>query len=148
MKIMTNREYLNMVKKASPNSSVVKDCINAFWVGGLICVLGQALNDLYIYLGLETTKASSAVSITLVGISIILTAMNIYQKIASFAGAGTLVPITGFANAMSSPSIEFKAEGQVLGIGSKMFSIAGSVIIYGLLASWVYGVVYLVTTLF
>ena len=145
---MTNREYSNMVKKASPNSSVVKDCINAFWVGGLICVLGQALNDFYIYLGLETTKASSAVSITLIGISIILTAMNIYQKLASFAGAGTLVPITGFENAMSSPSIEFKAEGQVMGIGSKMFSIAGSVIIYGLTAAFIYGVIFAIFKMF
>ncbi len=139
---MTNKEYSSMTKKASPGSKSLKNCLNAFWVGGLICVIGQALFDLYTnYFMLEMSAASAFVSISLVALSIILTALGSYQKIAKFAGAGTLVPITGFANAMASPAIEFKTEGHIMGIGAKMFSIAGPVIVFGLVADFVYAII-------
>ena len=145
---VTNKEYSELTKKTSPGSKVMLDCINAFWVGGTICLIGQIFMELYGRAGLEKTEASMAVSITLIGISIILTGLTWYQKIAKFAGAGTLVPITGFANAMSSPAIEFKAEGHILGIGTKLFSIAGPVIAYGVVAAFVYGLVLVLIGLF
>ena len=138
-----------MTKKASPGSKSVKNCLNAFWVGGLICLLGQLLLDLYEnVLKTEQNSASTLVSMSLITISIILTALGLYQKIAKFAGAGTLVPITGFANAMSSPAIEFKPEGHVLGIGTNLFSIAGPVIVFGVVASVAYGIVIFVVKMF
>ena len=145
---MTNKQYDQMTKMASKKSKVLPYCLNAFWVGGLICVIGQLLLDLYQMAGLSKMQASSAVSISLVFLSILLTALTLYQKIANFAGAGTLVPITGFANAMAAPAIEFKTEGHVLGIGAKMFSIAGPVIVYGTFASWIYGLVLLAFKMF
>ena len=146
---MTNKEYSDMTKKASPGSKSVKNCLNAFWVGGLICLIGQLLLDLYEnVLKMEQNSASTLVSMSLITLSIILTALGLYQKIAKFAGAGTLVPITGFANAMSSPAIEFKPEGFILGVGAKMFTIAGPVIVYGVSASVAYGLIYWITTLF
>lgn len=145
---MTNKQYDQMTKMASKKSKVLPDCLNAFWVGGLICVIGQLLLDLYQMAGLSKMQASSAVSISLVFLSILLTALTLYQKIANFAGAGTLVPITGFANAMAAPAIEFKTEGHVLGIGAKIFSIAGPVIVYGTFASWLYGLVLLAFKMF
>lgn len=145
---MTNKEYAEMTKKVSPGSKSLKNCFNAFWVGGLICVIGQGLSDLYKgCFNMDKLPANAFVSITLVTLSIILTAFGLYQKIAKFAGAGTLVPITGFANAMSSPAIEFKPEGHVMGIGTKLFSIAGPVIVFGLVASVLYGIVIYVMTL-
>ena len=138
-----------MTKKASPGSKSVKNCLNAFWVGGLICLLGQLLLDLYEnVLKMEQNSASTLVSMSLITISIILTALGLYQKIAKFAGAGTLVPITGFANAMSSPAIEFKPEGHVLGIGTNLFSIAGPVIVFGVVASIAYGIVIFIVKMF
>ena len=138
-----------MTKKASPGSKSVKNCLNAFWVGGLICLLGQLLLDLYEnVLKMEQNPASTLVSMSLITISIILTALGLYQKIAKFAGAGTLVPITGFANAMSSPAIEFKPEGHVLGIGTNLFSIAGPVIVFGVVASVAYGIVIFIVKIF
>ena len=146
---MTNKEYFDMTKKASPGSKSVKNCLNAFWVGGLICLLGQLLLDLYEnVLKMEQNPASTLVSMSLITISIILTALGLYQKIAKFAGAGTLVPITGFANAMSSPAIEFKPEGHVLGIGTNLFSIAGPVIVFGIIASVAYGIVIFIVKIF
>ncbi len=145
---MTNKEYSKMTKQASPGSKVLLNCFNAFWVGGLICLLGEGLSELYTYYGLSQLTAASAVSISLITLSIILTALGWYQKIAKFAGAGTLVPITGFANAMSSPAIEFKTEGQVLGTGAKLFSIAGPVIVYGLVSAFLYGLIYQIVTMF
>ena len=146
---MTNKEYFDMTKKASPGSKSVKNCLNAFWVGGLICLLGQLLLDLYEnVLKMEQNPASTLVSMSLITISIILTALGLYQKIAKFAGAGTLVPITGFANAMSSPAIEFKPEGHVLGIGTNLFSIAGPVIVFGVVASVAYGIVIFIVKIF
>lgn len=145
---ITNKEYTKLTKKASPNSKSFLNCFNAFWVGGLICVIGELLMDLYLNAGLEKTEAGMAVSISLITLSIVLTGLTIYQKVARFAGAGTLVPITGFANSMSSPAIEFKTEGQITGIGAKMFSIAGPVIVYGLFAGFIYGIVLLLFQLF
>ena len=130
-----------MTKEASPNSSVWKDCLMAFLFGGMICTLGQALFALYQQAGLDEKDARSVVSVTLIFIAALLTALNVFDNIAKHAGAGTLVPITGFANAMVSPAIEFKTEGFVTGVGAKMFVIAGPVIVYGTLASVVYGVV-------
>ena len=145
---MNEQEYGKLVKEMSPNSPIVKDCIWAFLIGGLICTVGQVFTNLYAWLGLEKTDAGTATSMTLVLISAILTGFSVYDDIAKHAGAGTLVPITGFANAVVSPAIEFKTEGFVLGVGAKMFTIAGPVIVYGVSASVVYGVIYWITTLF
>lgn len=138
-----NKQYSQMVKKQSPPSPKLKDCALAFLVGGTICVLGQLLLELYsTTLALDEERAKVAVTVSLIFLSALLTALKIFNKIAKFAGAGTLVPITGFANAVVSPAIEFKAEGFVLGVGANMFKIAGPVIVYGTIASVIYGVVY------
>lgn len=138
---LTNQEYEELNKQASPNTKEWKTLPVAFAVGGLICMLGQALCDLYVSLGVEKLTASSLSSISLVFLSCLLTGFSLFGKIAKFAGAGTLVPITGFANAMASPALEFKSEGLILGLGAKMFVIAGPVIVYGIAASIVYGVI-------
>ena len=145
---MTQREYGKLVKEISPKSPIVKDCINAFWIGGLICTIGQAFMNLYNYFGLDETNAGTATSMTLVALSALLTGLSLYDNIAKYAGAGTLVPITGFANSIAAPAVEFKTEGFVLGVGAKMFTIAGPVIVYGVSASVVYGLIYWITTLF
>lgn len=138
---MNKKEYRKMAARASNKSHICRDCLNAFWTGGLICVIGQALFDIYEKSGLDTKSASGCVSITLIFLSVLLTGLTLYQKFANIGGAGTLVPITGFANAMSSPAIEYKPEGYVLGIGANMFKIAGPVIVYGVVASVLYGIV-------
>ena len=145
---MTEKEYGKLIKELSPNSPLGKDCINAFWIGGLICTLGQVLTNCYGALGLDKTDAGTATSMTLVALSALLTGLSLYDNFAKYAGAGTLVPITGFANAIASPAIEFKTEGFILGVGAKMFTIAGPVIVYGVSASVVYGLIYWITTLF
>ena len=145
---MTEKEYDQLVKKLSPPSPIGKDCLNAFWIGGLICVLGQLLINGYSALGLEKTDASTAASMSLVALSALLTGLSLYDDIAKIAGAGTLVPITGFANAVAAPAVEFKTEGFILGVGAKMFTIAGPVIVYGVSASVVYGLIYWIMTLF
>ena len=145
---MTNEEYAKIVKDLSPNSPVGKDCLNAFWIGGLICVIGQLILNGYLMLGLSEEQAGTAMSMTLVAISALLTGLSLYDDIAKHAGAGTLVPITGFANAIAAPAIEFKTEGFILGVGAKMFTIAGPVIVYGVSASVVYGLIYWISTLF
>jgi stage V sporulation protein AC len=139
---MTEREYGKLVKEMTPKSPIVKDCLCAFLVGGLICTLGQLLLEGYGALGLEEKEAGTAVSMTLVALSAFFTGLSLYDNIAKFAGAGTLVPITGFANAIAAPAIEFKTEGFILGVGAKMFTIAGPVIVYGVSASVVYGLIY------
>lgn len=141
MKKITINTYAEMTKKASPNSKSYKTIPSAFLVGGLICVIGQLLMELYRYLGATIDITATLASISLIALSAILTGFNMYDKIAKFAGAGTLVPITGFANAVVSPAIEFKTEGLILGLGAKMFIIAGPVIVYGTLASVLYGVI-------
>lgn len=144
---MTEKEYQQLAEKLAPKSPIGKDCFNAFWIGGLICLLGQLLMNGYMALGLEKEDASTAVSMTLVALSALLTGLSIYDDIAKHAGAGTLVPITGFANAIAAPAVEFKTEGFVLGVGAKLFTIAGPVIVYGLAAGVVYGVIYWIYTM-
>ena len=131
----------------SPKSPLGKDCLNAFWIGGLICAIGQLILNGYLALGLSEEAAGTAMSMTLVALSALLTGFSLYDNIAKHAGAGTLVPITGFANAISSAAIEFKTEGFILGVGAKMFTIAGPVIVYGVAASVVYGFIYWITTI-
>ncbi len=139
---ITQKEYSSLVKQASPKSRLLKNCINAFWVGGLICTAGQGLTDIYkSTLGLELDDARCLTSITLIFISAALTALSLYDNIAGFAGAGTLVPITGFANSVAAPAIEFRSEGLITGLGTKTFSIAGPVIVYGTACSVIYGLV-------
>ena len=144
---MTEREYGKLVKNMEPKSPMWKDCLNAFWIGGLICVLGQLAMNGFAALGLEKQDASTAASMSLVALSALLTGLSLYDDIAKHAGAGTLVPITGFANAIAAPAVEFKTEGFILGVGAKMFTIAGPVIVYGVSASVVYGIIYWITTL-
>ena len=145
---MTEKQYARLVGDLIPQSPIWKDCVNAFLVGGLICTLGQLLLNGYGALGLEEKLASTAASMTLVALSALLTGLSLYDDIAKFAGAGTLVPITGFANAIAAPAVEFKTEGMILGTAAKMFTIAGPVIVYGVSASVVYGLIYWITTLF
>ena len=136
------QQYSEMVKKASPNSPVFMDCIRAFVSGGVICTIGQLLLNLYISMDISKKDAAMWESITLIGISAVLTALGIYEKLGKFCGAGTIVPITGFANSVVSPAIEFKKEGMVFGMAAKMFIVAGPVIVYGTLTSMLVGFVY------
>ena len=140
---MTEKQYGALVARMAPKSPMWRDCLNAFWIGGLICVVGQIFMNCYGAWGLEKQDAGTAASMTLVALSALLTGLSVYDDIAKHAGAGTLVPITGFANAIAAPAVEFKTEGFVLGVGAKMFTIAGPVIVYGLAASVVYGFIYL-----
>lgn len=139
---MTNQEYNEYVKQKTPNSKLGINCIKAFIIGGLICTLGQLILSGYQKLGLDKESASTATSITLVFISALLTGLDIYPKIAKHGGAGTLVPITGFANAVCAPALEAKTEGYILGVGAKIFTIAGPVILYGEIASVIAGIIY------
>lgn len=139
---VSKQQYDTMVKKISPNSKSWIDIPKAFVIGGIICCIGQALTDIYKSVGFDDKTASAWTSITLVLASALLTGFGLYEKIAKHGGAGTLVPITGFANAVVSPALEFKAEGFVLGVGAKIFAIAGPVILYGTAASVLYGIIY------
>ena len=143
---MTEKEYAQLVKEMSPKSPIWRDCLNAFWIGGLICTLGQLIMNGYMALGIDKEAAGTAMSMTLVALSALLTGLSLYDDIAKHAGAGTLVPITGFANAVAAPALEFKTEGLILGVGAKMFTIAGPVIVYGVSASVVYGLIYWIWT--
>ena len=138
---ISDKEFDQMVKEATPPSKVAVTLPSAFIVGGVICVIGQLLSDAYSAMGVKQSLCSPAASCTLVALTALLTGMGVFDNIAKFAGAGTLVPITGFANAVSSPAIEFKSEGFVLGVGAKMFIIAGPVIVYGVAASVIYGLI-------
>ena len=144
---MTEREYGKLVDSMAPKSPMRKDCINAFWIGGLICAIGQLIMNGFVALGLDKTDAGTATSMTLVALSALLTGLSLYDDIAKHAGAGTLVPITGFANSIAAPAVEFKTEGFVLGVGAKMFTIAGPVIVYGVSASVIYGIIYWLCTI-
>ena len=139
---MTERQYSRLVKEMSPKSPMWRDCLNAFLVGGLICAIGQGILNGYTALGLDKDAAGTATSMTLVCLSALLTGLSLYDNIAKFAGAGTLVPITGFANSIAAPAVEFQTAGFILGVGAKMFTIAGPVIVYGVSASVVYGLIY------
>ena len=144
---MKNRDYSDYVDKVSPNSPILKDCINAFWIGGLICLIAQVALSGYKTLGLDKEGAATATCMTMILLSAILTGFSVYDDIAKVAGAGTLVPITGFANSIVAPAVEFRSEKIITGTCAKMFSIAGPVIVFGLSASVVYGLVYWICTM-
>ena len=139
---MSKKEYNAYVQRLAPKSPIWKDLLNAFWTGGLICVLGQLIQNGWAAAGLDKDAAGSATAISLIFLSAVLTALSVYNCIAKFAGAGTLVPITGFANSVVSPAMEYRSEGLVTGMAAKMFTIAGPVIVYGTVASVLYGVIY------
>lgn len=135
--------YAALVRRLTPKSKLGQGCLRSFWVGGAICVLGQIISDIGIaYLDLPASSASTLASMSLVFVTALLTGIGVFDRIARYAGAGTVVPITGFANAMVSPAMEFKAEGWVLGTGAKMFTIAGPVLVYGIASSVIVGILY------
>lgn len=142
--IETKKDYQEYVNQKSPNSPIIKNCFNAFWVGGLICSIGQIIFDFCQYRGFDTQMSSTIVSIILIGISAFLTGLNLFNRIGKFAGAGSLVPITGFANSIVSPAMEYKSEGYVMGVGGKMFTVAGPVLVFGISASIFVGIIYLI----
>ena len=142
--IETQKKYQEYVDKKSPNSPILKNCFNAFWVGGLLCTFGQIISLICKARGFDEATSGTIVSIILIAISAFLTGLNMFNKIGKFAGAGSLVPITGFANSIVAPSIEFKSEGYVMGVGSKMFTIAGPVLVFGICTSIIVGIVYLI----
>lgn len=146
--MISPKEYNKIVTKNSPKSKLFVNCIKAFLIGGAICTIGQGFMDLYAMLGAAEKDSKTLCSVTLIFIGILLTAIGVYDKIAKHGGAGTLVPITGFANAVSSPAIEFKSEGYIAGLGAKLFIIAGPVIVYGVSASIIYGFVLWILSLF
>lgn len=145
--ILKKQEYIEYVEKRAKRSPILKNCFFAFAVGGTICIIGQLLIDLYTYLGINKEDSGTLTSITLIFTSCLLTGLGIFDNIAKVAGAGTLVPITGFANAVSSQAIDTKSEGYVLGVGAKIFTIAGPVIVYAVLSGTLYGVIYYICTL-
>lgn len=135
-------KYKKMVEKASPNSHIIRDCLRAFFVGGIICAIGQFITNTLEYYGFTHNETGIYTSAVLIFIASLLTGLGIYEKIGKFAGAGSVVPITGFSNSVTSPAIEFKKEGYILGVGSKIFVIAGPVILYGIITSMVVGIIY------
>ena len=142
--LATNKDYQNYVDKKSPNSPIIKNCFNAFWAGGLICTIGQLISSYCVYRGMTLEIGNAISSIILVFITAFLTSLNIFNKIGKFAGAGSFVPITGFANSIVSPSMEYKSEGYVMGVGGKMFTVAGPVLVFGISASIIVGILYLI----
>lgn len=142
-----NDNYNKYVKQTTPKFNAFNNCLKAFIIGGIICTIGQGFTNYYNYIGADKEMAKSYNSLTLVFLAILLTGLGIYQKLAKFGGAGTLVPITGFANSVAAPAVEYKNEGQVFGIGCKIFTIAGPVILYGIFSSWLLGLIYYILTL-
>ena len=140
----SKQKYLQYVDKKSPNSPILKNCFNAFWVGGLICTIGQIISNICKERGFDITTSGTIVSILLIGIAAFLTGLNFFNKIGKFAGAGSLIPITGFANSIVSPAMEYKSEGYVMGVGGKMFTVAGPVLVFGISASILVGFIYLI----
>lgn len=138
---MDDKTYKKYVEKRAKKSNLPADCARAFLIGGIICTIGQGLFDLYTYFGMTEDNVKTLVPVSLVFMAALLTALNVFDNIAKFAGAGTLVPITGFSNAVVSPALDTKAEGFILGVGAKIFTVAGPVILYGTLASAIYGVI-------
>ena len=136
--------YQKYVNKKSPNSPILKNCFNAFWVGGLICTIGQVIFNICTQRGFDTSTSSTIVSILLIGFSAFLTGLNLFNNIGKFAGAGSLIPITGFANSIVSPAMEYKSEGYVMGVGGKMFTVAGPVLVFGISASILVGIIFLI----
>ena len=139
--IESNEQYSKYVDKKSPNSPIFKNCILSFIIGGLICTIGQIIFDFCSFKGLDTTSSNTVVSISLIGITALLTGLNLFNKIGKIAGAGSLVPITGFANSIVSPAMEYKSEGYIMGVGAKMFTVAGPVLVYGISASILVGII-------
>lgn len=147
--MMDKKEYIKLVEEKMPKSNILYDCFKAFWVGGTICLVGEIISTLLkTFFELDKTMTANWTCIIMVFLGAFLTGIGIYDKIGKYAGAGSLVPITGFANGITSSAMEFKTEGFILGTGAKMFAIAGPVIVYGTVASVAYGVIYWVTTLF
>lgn len=142
---LNKTEYAYLVKKESPSSPLLRDCLWAFFVGGIICTIGQVFSNFYKLRGLNTEQTATATAITMVFLGALLTGLHIYDKIAKKAGAGTIVPITGFANSIVSPAMEFKSEGLILGMAAKLFAIAGPVLVYGISASVIYGLILVLT---
>ena len=140
----SKQTYQKYVDKKSPNSPILKNCFNAFWVGGLICTIGQVIFNICKERGFDTSNSSTIVSILLIGFSAFLTSLNLFNKIGKFAGAGSLVPITGFANSIVSPAMEDKSEGYIMGVGGKMFTVAGPVLVFGISASIIVGLIFLI----
>ena len=140
----TKKAYQEYVDKKTPNSPILKNCFNAFWVGGLICSIGQIILNICKERGFDTQTSGTIVSILLIGIAAFLTGLNLFNKIGKFAGAGSLIPITGFANSIVSPAMEYKSEGYVMGVGGKMFTVAGPVLVFGISASIIVGIIYLI----
>lgn len=145
---MTPKSYQSMAEKRAKGSPIFKDCILAFLSGGFLCAVAQVIIDLVSKTGMDEKSARLIGSLSLIFLSVLLTALCVYDNVAKHAGAGLIVPITGFANSMASPAMEFKSEGFVFGMAAKMFTIAGPVIVYGTVASVIYGVIYWITTLF
>ncbi len=142
--INSKEEYQQYVDQKTPNSPILKNCFNSFWVGGLICAIGQIIFEICKTRGIDETLSYTIVSIILIFISAFLTALNLFNKIGKFAGAGSLIPITGFANSIVSPAMEYKSEGYVMGVGAKMFTVAGPVLVYGISSSIIVGIIYLI----
>lgn len=142
--INTPKEYQDYVDKKTPNSPIIKNCFFAFIIGGTICFIGQLIIEICKFKGLDIQTSSTIASIILIFISVLLTALNLFNKIGKFAGAGSLVPITGFANSIVSPAMEYKSEGYVMGVGAKMFTVAGPVLVYGISTSVLVGILYLI----
>lgn len=140
----SKQTYQKYVDKKSPNSPILKNCFNAFWVGGLICAIGQIIFEFCKMRGIEESNSYTIVSILLIFLSAFLTSLNVFNRIGKFAGAGSLVPITGFANSIVSPAMEYKSEGYVLGVGAKMFTVAGPVLVYGISSGIIVGIIYLI----
>ena len=139
--IETNEQYSKYVDEKSPNSPILKNCFFAFIIGGLICSIGQIIFDFCRFQNIDETGCSTIVSISLIGLSALLTALNLFNKIGKIAGAGSLVPITGFANSIVSPAMEYKSEGYIMGVGAKMFTVAGPVLVYGISATVLIGII-------
>ena len=146
--MMDKTEYNKLVNRKSPKSNILYDCFKAFWVGGTICLVGEIVSTVLKSFQLEKAEISTWTCIIMVFLGALLTGIGIYDKIGKYAGAGSLVPITGFANGITSSAMEFKTEGYVLGTGAKIFTIAGPVIVYGTVASVIYGLIYWITTIF
>ncbi len=140
----SKQTYQQYVEQKSPNSPILKNCFNAFWVGGLICTLGQIISNICKERGFDIATSRTIVSIILIGIAAFLTGLNLFNKIGKFAGAGSLIPITGFANSIVSPAMEYKSEGYVMGVGGKMFTVAGPVLVFGISASILIGIIYMI----
>ncbi len=145
---MDTRDYQALVKKRASTSPIFKNAFAAFWCGGLICTFGEALHLLFVYFGLSEKTALTLVTITLIFLAAVLTGVGIFDRIARYAGAGTLLPVTGFANAVASPAIDTKSEGFIMGVGTKIFSVAGPVILYATVAGTLWGVIYYFISLF